>query len=110
MPPTLRSLVVGLAIVSLIFWILERWRPSSRAQRRRGVDTRVDLAYWFFTPLVTRVVTRASLGLVLAIVAWSQGLTFDELRRLSTTRQTWATSLPIAVQVPIILLLGDLLS
>jgi sterol desaturase/sphingolipid hydroxylase (fatty acid hydroxylase superfamily) len=47
---------------------------------------------------------------VLALVAWSQGLTFDELRRLSTTRQTWATSLPIAVQIPLILLLGDLIS
>src|SRR5262245_6036914 len=110
MSPTFRSLIIGLAVISFIFWILERVWPANRPRRRRGVDTRVDLAYWFFTPLVTKAVTRISLGLVLAGVAWSQGVTFDELRRLATSRQTWATSLPMPVQIPLILLMSDLLS
>lgn len=82
--PTLVSVGVGLAVVSAVFWIIERWRPALPAQRRRAVDTRVDLAHWFFTPLVTR-----------AAVA---------------TRQTWASALPIWIQAPLILLLADLLA
>ena len=108
--PTLVSLTIGLIVLSGVFWLIERLRPALPHQRRRGVDTRMDVAYWFFTPLVTRAVTRLSLALVFAIIAWSQGLSFDDLRRLATTRQTWASSLPLYVQVPLILLLADLLS
>ena len=108
--PTLLSAAVGLIVLSGVFWLIERVRPALPQQRRRPVDRRVDLAYWFFTPLVTRAVTRLSLGIVFVIIAWSQGITLDELRRLATTRQTWATSLPLLVQVPLILLLADLLA
>jgi sterol desaturase/sphingolipid hydroxylase (fatty acid hydroxylase superfamily) len=108
--PTLLSAAVGLIVLSGVFWLIERVRPALPQQRRRPVDRRVDLAYWFFTPLVTRAVTRISLGIVFVIIAWWQGLTLDELRRLATTRQTWATSLPLFVQVPLILLLADLLA
>lgn len=68
------------------------------------------MAYWFFTPLVTRVVTRVSLGLVFVLIAVSQGVTFDELRRVATTRRTWVSSLPLGIQIPLILLLADLLA
>jgi sterol desaturase/sphingolipid hydroxylase (fatty acid hydroxylase superfamily) len=108
--PTLSSLVVGLLVLSAGFWLLERWRPSIRGQRRTARQTRTDLAYWFFTPLVTRVATRLAVGLVFVFVAASQGLTLDDFRRAATSRQTWATSLPIAVQVPVVLLLADLLA
>jgi sterol desaturase/sphingolipid hydroxylase (fatty acid hydroxylase superfamily) len=108
--PTLMSLVVGLALLSAVFWLLERWQPSLRGQRRAAGETRLDVAYWFFTPLVTRVVTRVSVGVVLVFVALGQGVTLDELRRAATTRQTWVTSLPLVVQVPLILLLADVLA
>ena len=108
--PTLLSAAIGLIVRSGVFWLIERVRRALPQQRRRPVDRRVDLAYWFFTPLVTRAVTRISLGIVFVIIAWSQGITLDELRRLATTRQTWATSLPLVVQVPLILLLADLLA
>jgi sterol desaturase/sphingolipid hydroxylase (fatty acid hydroxylase superfamily) len=108
--PTLISLAIGLIVLSGVFWLIERARPALPQQRRRAVDTRVDLAYWFFTPLVTRVVTRIALGAVFVAIAWRQGVTLDELRRLATTRQTWASSLPLAVQVPLMLLLADLLA
>jgi sterol desaturase/sphingolipid hydroxylase (fatty acid hydroxylase superfamily) len=108
--PTLLSLSIGLIVLSAVFWLVERTRPAVPHQRRRGVDTRVDVAYWFFTPLVTRAVTRVSLGVVFLVIAWSQGHTLDELRQLATTRQTWASSLPLGVQVPLILLLADVLA
>lgn len=108
--PTLVSLAVSLLVLSAVFWLLERWRPSIATQRRDGIQTRTDLAYWFFTPLVTRFVTRVSLAVVFAIVALSQGLTFEQLRAVATTRQTWASSLPGWLQIPLILLLADLLA
>jgi sterol desaturase/sphingolipid hydroxylase (fatty acid hydroxylase superfamily) len=108
--PTLVSLVFGLLALSAVFWLLERWRPSLPGQRRQPADTRVDVAYWFFTSLVTRFATRISVGVIFTFIALSQGLTLDELRRVATTRQTWASSLPLVVQIPLILLLADLLA
>jgi len=108
--PSLVSLAVGLLILSAAFWLLERWQPSIAGQRRNWILTRTDLAYWFFTPLVTRFVTRLTLGLVFVLVAMWEGVTFEDLRQAATTRQTWASSLPTLVQIPLILLLADLLA
>ena len=108
--PTLVSLTIGLLILSAAFWLVERWRPSLPAQRRDWRQTWTDLAYWFFTPLVTRVATRIALGVVFALVALSQGLTLDELRRVATTRQTWASTLPVWTQIPMVMLLADLMA
>jgi sterol desaturase/sphingolipid hydroxylase (fatty acid hydroxylase superfamily) len=108
--PTLLSLTIGLIVLSAGFWALERWQPSIRGQRRTAKQTRTDLPYWFFTPLVTRAATRVTLGLVFLLIAWAHGITLDDLRRLAITRQTWATSLPIWVQIPAVLLLADLLA
>lgn len=107
--PTVASLVIGLAVLSAVFWLVERLRPAAAA-RRAWADTRTDLAYWFFTPLVTRAATRVALGIVFIVIAWWQGIAFADLQRLATARQTWASSLPLVVQVPAILLLADLLA
>jgi len=107
--PTVQSLVIGLIVLSAIFWLVERWRPRGDP-RRTGADTRTDLIYWFFTPLVTRSVTRIALGIVFLLVARSEGLSFEDFRRLVSTRQTWASSLPLIVQIPLLLLVGDLLA
>jgi sterol desaturase/sphingolipid hydroxylase (fatty acid hydroxylase superfamily) len=108
--PTLVSLVAGLLILSAAFWLLERWRPSIPGQRRERAQTVTDLAYWFFTPLVTRFVTRVSVGLVFVLLALWQGVSLDDFRQTVTTRHTWASSLPTWVQIPLILLLADLLA
>jgi sterol desaturase/sphingolipid hydroxylase (fatty acid hydroxylase superfamily) len=104
------SLAVALGIVSLVFLLIERVWRAPVAQRRRRVDTRTDLTYWFFTPLVTRAASRVALAIAFAAIAFLQGVTFEDFRRLATTRQTWASSLPIAVQAPLILLIADLLA
>src|SRR6187397_2526262 len=96
--PTILSLAIGLFVLSAIFFLIERVRPALPAQRRRAADTRTDVVYWFFTPLVTRAVTRFALGIVFVVLAWWQGITLADLQRLTTTRQTWAASLPLAVQ------------
>ena len=103
-------LIVSLLVLSAAFWLLERWQPSLPGQRRDRTQTLTDLAYWFFTPLVTRFVTRLSLGLVFLLVAVSQGITFEDFRTAAATRRTWASSLPAAIQIPLVLLLADLLA
>jgi sterol desaturase/sphingolipid hydroxylase (fatty acid hydroxylase superfamily) len=108
--PTIASLVIGLLALSGVFWLLERWRPSLPDQRRGRRQTVTDLGYWFFTPLVTRFVTRTAVGLVFVLLAIWHGLTFEDFRQSMTTRQTWASSLPMWVQVPLILVLADLLA
>ena len=108
--PTFLSLVVALVLVSAGFWVLERWRPALPRQRRRARDTRTNLIYWFFTPLVTRAVTRVALAAIFVLIALSRGITFEELRRAAATRQTWATALPLWIQIPLILFLADLLA
>ena len=108
--PTLVSLTIGLLALSAVFWLIERERPSQPGQRRTAVDTRTDVVYWFFTPLATRAATRVALGIVFALVAVSQGLTFDHLRQSIATRQTWASALPPLLQIPLILLIADILA
>lgn len=44
-------MTIGLAVVSAVFWVLERRRPSIRHQRRQPADTRLDLAYFPFIDL-----------------------------------------------------------
>jgi sterol desaturase/sphingolipid hydroxylase (fatty acid hydroxylase superfamily) len=112
MSPSLLSLAVALIALSAMFWLIERLNPAIAGPRRRASDkdVRVDLTYWFFTPLVTRVVTRLAVAAVFVLIAWSQGLTLNDLRLLASTRQTWASSLPIGVQIPLIMLLADLLA
>ena len=59
---------------------------------------------------MTKSVTRVALGIVFVLAARSQGVSFEEFRALVVTRRTWASSLPLAIQIPLLLLVGDLLA
>lgn len=65
MPVTLTGLVVGFAILFVVFRAMDWLRPRERRIPilRRGLAT--DIAYWLFTPIVTRFVTRVSVAIVL---------------------------------------------
>jgi sterol desaturase/sphingolipid hydroxylase (fatty acid hydroxylase superfamily) len=108
--PTLLTVAVSLAVLAGVFWVIERRQRRRQGPRRTRSDTRVDLIYFFFTPLVTRVVTRVSLGLAFAAVALAQGVSFRDLQALVSTRTTWVTPLPLWIQVPMILVAADLLA
>jgi sterol desaturase/sphingolipid hydroxylase (fatty acid hydroxylase superfamily) len=108
--PTIASLTMGLVVLSAVFWLLARWWLALPGQRRARVDTVTDVGYWFFTPLITKVTTRVALGVVFAIVAAAQGLTLEQLREAFPSRQTWASTLPPFVQIPLVLLLADVLA
>ena len=108
MEPTVGSLVGALVLSGLLFVILERWAPARKqpSLRRPGLST--DLVYWFFTPLVTKTISRAAMVLILVAVALASGV---EIER-SQIEKFLAPSGPVAelpwpVQLAGLLLLSD---
>jgi sterol desaturase/sphingolipid hydroxylase (fatty acid hydroxylase superfamily) len=69
MPPTIQGVLIGFVVLLGVFRALQLLRP--RDQRlpllRRGFWT--DLAYWAFTPLVTKTITRACVFIAIVPVA-----------------------------------------
>lgn len=57
MTPTFRSTVVALAVLSVVFFVIERLAGAGRRAGRRQLWT--DIGWWFFTPLVVKSVSRA---------------------------------------------------
>ena len=72
MPPTIQSVLIGFVVLLVVFRLLQLLRPADKrlALLRRGFWT--DLAYWGFTPLVTRAITRGSVVIAILPVAFSK--------------------------------------
>ena len=60
MEPTLVGTIFAFLLRGAILWPVERLFPSIRGQRRLRSGIKTDLAYWFFTPLVTKALTRGA--------------------------------------------------
>jgi hypothetical protein len=54
MTPGIGRLLIGLLVLAVVFGLLERLAPAVKGQPRWRRDTATDVAYWFFTPLVTK--------------------------------------------------------
>jgi sterol desaturase/sphingolipid hydroxylase (fatty acid hydroxylase superfamily) len=68
--PTLMGIVVGFVVLTIVFRLLELTRsPEQRLKLfRSGYLT--DLAYWLFTPLVTRTATAIAVAVAVAPFAY----------------------------------------
>jgi sterol desaturase/sphingolipid hydroxylase (fatty acid hydroxylase superfamily) len=79
--PTIAGIVIGLMLVGTLMVPVERLWPGIRGQRLLRRGWKVDLVYWLFTPLVTRTVTRFTVGalLVIAIAVLAPGTTVRSL-------------------------------
>lgn len=75
MPPTLLGLTVSLLTVGAVFFLIERLFPAIPGQPlwRRGIRT--DLAYWLFTPLITKPLTKGVTLVAVVVVAIGLGRT-----------------------------------
>lgn len=106
------GLVIAFVVLSLGFGWLERRWPALPDQKRRREDWKTDAAYWFFTPFVTETATRLAIVLVFVALAVLAGVPFEKeaIRRYASERETWATSLPMGVQVVLLILAGDFFS
>ncbi len=99
-------LAIGFALLSLVFWTIERLFRAVRYEgpRRR----RTDLVYWFFTPLVSKALTRFSVLLVLLPAILLVGPEAFQARALAGFGPIAA--LPVGLQLLLTLLAGDFLA
>jgi len=106
---SLAGIAIGFVVLSLVFGMLERFWPALPGQPRLREGFRTDLTYWFFTPLVTKAVSRAALiaGLLLIAAAAGVPLNKDALKAFVETRRTWTSSLPVGVQAVVVIVAGD---
>jgi sterol desaturase/sphingolipid hydroxylase (fatty acid hydroxylase superfamily) len=110
MGPTLPGIVAGFLVLAALIWPVERLWPSIPGQRirRRGFGT--DVAYWFFTPFVTKGITRVALLASVILLALLLGVPLDREHVTSffDDPSRAVRRQPLALQVLEVLLLGDL--
>jgi sterol desaturase/sphingolipid hydroxylase (fatty acid hydroxylase superfamily) len=105
--PTILGVLIGLAILSALFFLIERVVGRGRRQPviRKGWWT--DVLYWIFTPFVTKQITKAVIVLPVLALVLAHVTSVDALK-LGTYRGFGPIShLPIWVQVIMIYVLGD---
>jgi sterol desaturase/sphingolipid hydroxylase (fatty acid hydroxylase superfamily) len=104
---SLGSLTLGLVVLGILFGILERIFPGVSGQRlfRQGRGT--DIAYWFFTPLVTRALSRGALIAAVLLLALRARVPLDaaHIQAFLARGERGSTF----AQVVLVLLLGDLI-
>jgi sterol desaturase/sphingolipid hydroxylase (fatty acid hydroxylase superfamily) len=105
MPPTVQGVLFGFVVLLLAFRALQLLRPRDKRLPllRRGFWT--DLAYWAFTPLVTKAVTRAVVIIAIVPVALLAYGKVDKDLLLHGFGP--AARLPLWLQAVLILVLGD---
>lgn len=106
MPPTIERLLIGFAVLLIVFRALELLRPRDRRLPLLRAGFWTDAAYWLFTPLVTRAATRIAVAIVAAPLAWAIYGRVD--RDLILAGYGPLAQLPLWQQAIGILLLGDL--
>lgn len=108
--PGIASVLGGLVVLAVVFGVLERFFPAITGQSRWRIGLRVDLAWWFITPLVTKWITRVAIVLALVAAALAAGVPIDKpsLEAFVAPRSEIA-GLPLAVQLVAFLLLADFL-
>ncbi len=103
-------IVLGAALVALLMGFIERRWPARPGQRwwRHGVAT--DLAYWVFTPLVTRTLVGIAMALAVVQLAVLRGLRLEPGDGIGAlVADSWVSAHPMWLQVVEVLLMLDLL-
>jgi sterol desaturase/sphingolipid hydroxylase (fatty acid hydroxylase superfamily) len=96
---------VGFFVLLVVFRLVERLQPVERRMPILRAGFWTDAAYWAATPLTTQILTRLSVILAIAPVAWLAYGSFD--RELILNGFGPAARLPLPMQAVLILLLSD---
>jgi sterol desaturase/sphingolipid hydroxylase (fatty acid hydroxylase superfamily) len=109
MGPTWTGVVVGLIALGAVFALLEGLWPAVAGQAWRRAGLRTDLVYWFFTPLVTKTLTRVAIVLGVVAFALASGMPVDRehLEQILAPRAAIARQ-PLWLQLTAFLLVADL--
>ena len=65
---TFLHIALGFAVLSAIFFVIERFLGKSRGKPLLRAGWFTDVCFWFFTPLVTKVLTKLALFLPAALI------------------------------------------
>lgn len=103
--PTLIGIIVGFVVLTIVFRLLELARAPEKRLRLFRVGYLTDLAYWLFTPLVTRTATAIAVGIAVAPLAWLIWGRID--RDLIIHGFGPMARLPLWVQAIALLVVGD---
>jgi sterol desaturase/sphingolipid hydroxylase (fatty acid hydroxylase superfamily) len=103
----LLQLAVGLLVLGIILWPLERMFPSVRGKKMFRKGFRVDIIYWFFTPTVTAGFTYGVTMLTAISIIVSSGGDINGAN-LASGRPP-ISLLPTAIQYLVALLAADFL-
>lgn len=77
---TFTGITIGFLLLSLVFLVIERVLGRRRGAPWMRVGWWLDVCYWFFTPLITKGLTRLSLALPLGVLIGSGFVTVAEFR------------------------------
>jgi len=58
---------IAFLLLGSVFWLIETLFPSRPGQRKWRLGIKTDLMYWVFTPLVTKFITRFTVGAVVLL-------------------------------------------
>lgn len=106
MSASLTSTLIGFAVLSLFFGLLERFLGRARGPLlRRGWLT--DMGYFLLTPLVTRVLSKAGILLPLALLLWCGVASVEDLKQQSYAGFGPLSRQPLWLQAVEIYVLAD---
>ncbi len=106
---TIVGVVVGLLVLSIFFFVIERWlgRRARKPHFRRG--WLLDVGYFFLTPLVTKSITRFGLILPLGVLVWLGVVSVEALRAREFSGFGPLSRQPLWLQIIEIYVLSDLI-
>jgi sterol desaturase/sphingolipid hydroxylase (fatty acid hydroxylase superfamily) len=106
------DLTIGLVLMALVFSAVESLWPSIPGQRRLRNGLGIDLAYWFFNPLVTRSVSLLLVMIALApfFLLLGHRIEPEEIRRAVQSGYGPVCRWPLWLQSVFVLVGGDLIA
>ena len=108
---TIWGILIGFAVLAAVFWPLERLCPALARQPLWHRGSLTDLTYWFFTPLVTRAITRGAVIASVIALASAAGVPLDRehVQAFIAHPAPAVGNQPAWLQVIEVFLLGDLI-
>jgi sterol desaturase/sphingolipid hydroxylase (fatty acid hydroxylase superfamily) len=111
MHASITGLAFALLAMAAVLGTLERLRPAIAGRKLLRAGWRTDVAYWFFTPLVTRWITRVAVIAAVVLLAARAGVPLDRahIQAFASGSGRALAGQPLWLQVVEVLLLGDLI-